>query len=119
MLPMRTFGVSDALTNLRPESQWSLVGNDYENINWMDPNNEIPSKEEVQAEINRLNAIYPLEVCKYKAKKRIAESDWAVLPDVNISNRDEFEAYRAALRQLILSPVANPDWPIEPNPVWQ
>lgn len=116
---MRTFGVPDALTNLRPESQWSLVGDEYENINWMDPNNEIPTKEEIQAEIDRLNSTYPLEFCKYEAKRRIAETDWAVLPDVNLLNRGDFEDYRAVLRQLILFPVADPTWPIMPEPIWE
>ena len=43
--------------------------------------------------------------CKHEAKKRISNSDWAVLPDVNISNKSEFESYRSQLRNLILNPV--------------
>lgn len=62
---------------------------------------------------------FPLEECKYKAKQRIAATDWAVLPDVNIQNQAEFVEYRAALRALILNPVVDPVWPSEPQPVWQ
>jgi len=57
-------------------------------------------------------------VTKTEAKKRIATTDWSVLPDVGISNTAEFEAYRAALRELIKNPVADPVWPTEPEPVW-
>ena len=56
--------------------------------------------------------------CKHEAKKRIANSDWAVLPDVNISNKSEFESYRSQLRNLILNPVENPVFPEEPQPIW-
>lgn len=56
--------------------------------------------------------------CKHEAKKLIANSDWAVLPDVKISNKSEFENYRAILRNYILNPVENPIFPEEPNPIW-
>jgi hypothetical protein len=65
-----------------------------------------------------LNAQDTLDQCKDEAKKRIATTDWSVLPDVGISNTAEFEAYRAALRELIKNPVADPVWPTEPEPVW-
>lgn len=56
--------------------------------------------------------------CKDEAKKRIANSDWAVLSDVNISNKSEFESYRSQLRNLILNPVESPVFPEEPQPIW-
>jgi len=56
--------------------------------------------------------------CKHEAKKRIANSDWSVLPDVSISNKSEFESYRSQLRNLILNPVENPIFPEEPQPIW-
>lgn len=56
--------------------------------------------------------------CKEESKKRIANSDWSVLPDVNITNKSEFENYRSQLRNLILNPVEDPIFPIEPNPIW-
>ena len=56
--------------------------------------------------------------CKEKAKQLIASSDWSVLPDVNISNKPEFENYRSQLRNLIINPVEDPIFPVEPNPIW-
>lgn len=58
------------------------------------------------------------EQCKSESKKRIANSDWSVLPDVNISNKSEFENYRSQLRNLILNPVEDPIFPEEPQPIW-
>ena len=56
--------------------------------------------------------------CKDQAKQLITLSDWSVLPDVNISNKSEFESYRTQLRNLIINPVENPIFPVEPNPIW-
>ena len=56
--------------------------------------------------------------CKEEAKKRIANCDWSVLPDVNISNKSDFEDYRSQLRNLILNPVEDPIFPEEPQPIW-
>jgi hypothetical protein len=56
--------------------------------------------------------------CKSKAKDLISKSDWSVLPDVKISNKSEFENYRNILRNFIINPVENPEFPIEPEPIW-
>jgi len=61
---------------------------------------------------------YSLYLCKTEAKEKISACDWSVLPDVNISNRADFETYRATLRGFIINPVAEPVFPIEPQPVW-
>lgn len=56
--------------------------------------------------------------CKQTAKEKLAASDWSVLPDVQISNKADFENYRAILRGYVISPVTNPTWPTEPTPIW-
>lgn len=58
------------------------------------------------------------EQCKSESKKRISNSDWSVLQDVNILNKSEFESYRSQLRNLILNPVEDPIFPTEPQPIW-
>ena len=72
----------------------------------------------VDAEYARQITQYPLDQCKEEAKKRIAACDWSVLPDVGLANVAAFETYRAALRELIKNPVAEPVWPTEPTPIW-
>lgn len=59
-----------------------------------------------------------ISICRNNAKFKIEQVDWSVLPDVNLSNKNEFVVYRAALRNLILNPVADPVWPTEPTPIW-
>jgi hypothetical protein len=48
-----------AIQSLRPKAQWSLDGRTYEGLQWSDENElPPPTEEEVQAEIERLQAEY-------------------------------------------------------------
>lgn len=110
--------IAKALNVLRPHSSWVLAGDVYEGLDWQDQTQSKPSKEEVEAEVARQEQQKPFDDCKEKAKYLIAATDWSVLPDVGLQNKTEFEAYRAQLRALIVTPVANPVWPTEPSPIW-
>lgn len=108
------FYTSKAILNLVPGATWVI--NDGEFVEFAGGTQ--PTDDEIDAEIDRLMALQPFEDCKTKAKELIASTDWAVLPDVGLQNKTEFESYRASLRALILNPVADPVFPTEPQPVW-
>jgi hypothetical protein len=48
---------------------------------------------------------------------RLLASDWTMLPDVLLDNKDAWTAYRALLRSLpaLTTDPAAPDWPIAPS----
>ena len=73
-----------------------------------------PTWADIQAKFEQI----PLLECKATAKAKLADSDWSVLPDVQITNKSAFDNYRAILRGYVISPVANPTWPVEPQPIW-
>lgn len=53
------------------------------------------------------------------AKKRLQDSDFAVLPDVNLTNKADWEAYRSVLRQIATNPTSgNLTWPAKPQTIW-
>jgi hypothetical protein len=53
------------------------------------------------------------------AEERLLDSDWSVLPDVNLANKAEWETYRAALRNIARNPQeGNLNWPAKPQSVW-
>lgn len=111
--------IYSALHALCPNAQWSINNDNYDELVWFPDNVQPkPTLDEINAEIARQEQQVPLNDCKAKAKKLIAATDWAVLPDVNLENKTEFETYRAALRGLITNPVADPVWPTEPQPIW-
>lgn len=58
------------------------------------------------------------DACKAQAKALLAASDWSMMPDVQITNKAAFDNYRAILRGYVISPVTDPTFPPEPQPVW-
>jgi len=49
------FDISHALASLRPGSEWTTVGDQYEGLNWIDSNDlPPPTEEEINQEIERL-----------------------------------------------------------------
>lgn len=115
---VRKADIPAALQTLRPGAQWVLRGDEYSGLEWLDQAQTCPTEAEINTEITRLDDVYLIDACERTAKKYIAETDWAVLPDVPLANRTAFEEYRAALRVLVITPVAEPQWPEEPKPVW-
>lgn len=73
---------------------------------------------EVSYDLQAVTAQAQKDVCKQTAKALLAASDWSVLPDVQITNKAAFDNYRAILRGYVISPVTDPTWPTEPQPVW-
>lgn len=73
---------------------------------------------EVQYDLQAVTTQAQKDACKAEAKAKLAASDWSVLPDVQITNKADFDNYRAILRGYVISPVTNPTWPTEPQPVW-
>lgn len=55
---MRYFGIADALLSLRPNTEWILRGDEYEGIEWRTEGVTLPTEEELQVEIARLQAEY-------------------------------------------------------------
>jgi hypothetical protein len=105
-----------AITSLVPDAQVVITDNNF--VEWISPSVAPITEEQIQDEITRLTLLEPFDECKNKAKRLIAATDWAVLPDVGLQNKADFESYRAQLRALIVTPVADPVWPTEPEPVW-
>jgi hypothetical protein len=73
---------------------------------------------EVAYDLQAVTAQAQKDACKALAKALLAASDWSVLPDVQITNKSAFDNYRAILRGYVISPVTDPTWPTEPQPVW-
>ena len=108
-----------ALQVLTPTAEWTITDvTKYNTLAWHSTDVEKPTQQALDAEVARQAVNEPLQACVDQAKKLLAASDWSVLPDVNISNKAEFETYRAALRTLMFNPVAEPTFPTEPQPAW-
>ncbi len=100
-----------------PNAQWSLNGNSYDGLTWYSDTPK-PTQAELDALAIPTETTVAKANCKSQAKSLLAASDWSVLPDVQITNKADFENYRAILRGYVISPVVNPTWPTEPQPIW-
>jgi hypothetical protein len=105
------------LTVNYPTAQWTFNGDSYDGLTWLSDTPK-PTQAELDALWIPTQTALAKTACKTKAKTLLSASDWAVLPDVQISNKAAFENYRAVLRGYVISPVTDPTWPVEPQPVW-
>lgn len=65
-----TYDLSHAMISLRPNSAWIIREDDYDSIEWLDENESIPSKEELEAERDRLQ--YEYDIKQYQ-RDRVSE----------------------------------------------
>ena len=117
------YDITHALPLLRPRAQWTLRGDDYSGLEWLDSEQQ-PTKTEVTDKIAELDAAEPMRLLRIERDKKIALTDWRVLPDQSPS--DDWINYRQALRDLPASASPKLDseyeldltsitWPTEPS----
>ena len=117
------YDITHALILLKPGAQWTLNGEDYTGLNWLDSEQQ-PTKQEIFDKIAELDAAEPMRLLRIERDKKIALTDWRVLPDQTPT--DDWINYRQALRDLPASatPKLNSlyeldfssfTWPTEPS----
>lgn len=56
---------------------------------------------------------------KNKAERLLLVSDWSQLPDVNLTNKNDWAEYRIILRNVAINPPNSPvTFPQEPPSIW-
>ena len=118
------YDIPSALQSLKPRAQWTLRGNDYSGLEWIDSSQTKPTETEVTNKIAALDAAEPMRLLRIERNKKIAETDWRMLPDQTPS--DDWVNYRQALRDLPANATPKLDsnydldltsvtWPTEPS----
>ena len=118
------YDTADALQALKPGAQWSLSGNDYTGLEWLDSKQTQPTETEVNSKISELDRAEPMRLLRIERDARIAKTDWRASSDLTLS--DAWKTYRQALRDLpaTASPKLNSyyqldltsvTWPTEPS----
>ena len=100
--------IIEALTSLKPKAQWNLIGFDYSGLEWLDKTQTKPTEEEINAKIAELEAAEPFRLLRIERNRRLAETDWTQLKDIDLDliRERNWKNYRQALRDLPL--VSNP-----------
>ena len=120
--------ISDALLQLKPGAEWSVNGNTYEGINWLDKTQTKPTEDEVNKKIDELKAAEPMNLLREERDRLIAQSDWMIVRAKETSTNipAAWKTYRQALRDLPASASPSLDsnynldltsvtWPTEPS----
>jgi len=105
------------------DKRWNMVGEEYSGLDWLDSSPK-PTQEELDSLQNATEIKKAQIICKKQAKTFLQDTDWATLSDVTtgtpkLANQSDFVAYRSAIREFIVNPVANPTFPTVPTAVWE
>ena len=96
------YTITEALTALYPEARWVCRGDTYAGLEWLDKNQTKPTEEEINAKVTELSNSEPMKLLREERNKRIAETDWTQLKDVDLDiiRERNWKNYRQALRDL-------------------
>ena len=71
---MSEIRITDALQALRPNSEYSVTGNAYSGLNWLDKSQTKPTEQEVEEKLAELK--YQEEINVYQEKRKLEYPDW-------------------------------------------
>ena len=118
------YDIPSALKVLKSGAQWTLNGEDYSGLEWLDSSQTKPTETEVNSKISELDNAEAMRLLRIERDTRIAKTDWRASSDLTLA--DAWKTYRQALRDLPASatPKLNSDyeldltsvtWPTEPS----
>ena len=107
-------------------AQWSLNGDSYEGLDWLDS-----TPKPTQAELDAL--WIPTQEADSKAANKatasslLAGTDWTTIADIalpeanpRLGNQSDFIAYRNVIRAIAVYPPAGQvTWPTAPTEIWE
>ena len=117
------YDIPTALQELKPGAEWTLIGDEYSGLEWLDSGQTKPTETEVNSKIAELDNAEPMRLLRIERDRRIALTDWRAGKDVTLSTA--WKTYRQALRDITTqTPKLNSQyeldltsvtWPTEPS----
>jgi hypothetical protein len=108
-----------------PNDAWSMLGNDYETLEWFSDTPK-PTQAELDALWSSTEATFAKDACKSQATQILNSTDWTSIADVGdpaksnpyLVNQAAFISYRSTVRNLAVNPVVDPVFPTAPTEEW-
>ena len=119
--------IPSALQELKPGATWTLRGDNYSGLEWLDSGQTKPTETEINNKIIELDNAEAMRLLRIERNKRLTECDWIITKanETDIPAPLPWKEYRQKLRDLTNN--ANPkldelyeldlssvDWPISP-----
>ena len=94
--------IVSALEALKPKAQWTLAGDSYANLEWLDKIQTKPTEDEVTAKVTELETAEPHKLLRIERDKRLTACDWVVAKHTEHGKMvpEDWKIYRQALRDL-------------------
>ena len=94
--------IPSALQELKPGATWTLRGDNYSGLEWLDSGQTKPTETEINNKIIELDNAEPMRLLRIERDKRLADCDWvcAKATDTGVAVSDAWKTYRQALRDL-------------------
>jgi hypothetical protein len=114
------------LTLNYPGAQWTLDGDSYEGLDWLDSTPK-PTQEELDALWIPTQEADSKAANKATASSLLAGTDWTTIADVaspsnnpRLGNQSDFIAYRNVIRAIAVYPPAGDIvWATPPTEIWE
>ena len=120
--------IAEAIAALKPGAHWTLNGEDYSGLTWLDKSQIKPTEDEINTKVAELEAAEPARQVREIRDRLLAESDWTQSRDVVLLNDTTWKQYRQDLRDLPASASFTPKldsngnldkssvtWPLKPS----
>ena len=118
------YDIPAAIQALKPGAQWTLRGEDYSGLEWLDSSQTKPTETEVNSKISSLDSAEAMRLLRIERDTRIAKTDWRASSDLTLASA--WSTYRQALRDLPASAtpklgsdyeldLTSVNWPTEPS----
>jgi hypothetical protein len=100
----RNNDIGDALISLTPKARWAIRDNDYDQIEWQSEDISMPTRQEIEIEIQRLTEEEPYSVLREIRNWHLQQCDWTQAQDIRAVRGqawcDAWDSYRQQLRDL-------------------
>ena len=96
------YTITETLLILKPNAAWAIHGDNYSDIEWLDKTQTKPTEDEINAKLSELQAAEPFRLLREERNRRLAETDWTQLKDIDLDfiRERDWKNYRQALRDL-------------------
>ena len=117
------YDITTALTSLKPGAEWTLIGDDYSGLEWLDSKQTKPTETEINSKIAELDKAEAMRLLRVERDTRIAQTDWRAGSDLTLASA--WSTYRQALRDITTQTpkldsnynldLTSVNWPTEPS----
>lgn len=89
---------------VRPNASYAFMGDNYTDLQWLDPVQTKPTLEELQAKLDEVNSAEPMRLLRIERNKRLADVDWITskYTSQKLPVPDEWANYMQSLRDITI-----------------